>query len=528
MARRIKINRMHQLFCKNTNQTFNIFLLSFVTILALFLWQGHLGLSLSDEGFLWYGVQRVMQGEVPLRDFMSYDPGRYYWSAAIMSLWGVKGIVALRATVAVFQVIGLFIGLGLLLRNNVKPSLTWILLVVSTLLIWMFPSHKLFDISLSIILVGVFSFVIERPTVHRYFLAGLVVGLVAFFGKNHGIYGVLSSLGIISYLHVHRESNIGLISNFISWIIGVIIGYLPMLVLFAVAPGFATAFWKSILFVLELKTVVLPLPVPWPWLIGFEKVSAVEGVRGVFVGLFFIAIVIYSILGIVWAVRQRIKNNYISPVFVASAITSLSYVHCAYARADVPHLAQGIFPFLIGVYTVLDSQHGKVKWFGAALLCSASLLVMLPRLSGWQCYLVQQCIEVDVAGDKLNIDKKTANDLALLNKLAEQFAPNGRSFIAAPFLPGAYAALERKSPIWEIYPLTPRSEAFQLAEVEKIKIANPGFAIISDVKFDGREGLYFHNTHSIIEKYIRDNFEPLSDFTQNSAYQIYINKMILQ
>ncbi|NOT12374.1 MAG: hypothetical protein HOP23_11180 [Methylococcaceae bacterium] len=512
----------------NTDQIIKILLLSSGTILALFLWQGHIGFSLRDEGFLWYGAQRVMLGEVPVRDFMSYDPGRYYWSATFMSLWGDNGIVALRAAVAIFQAIGLFIGLVLLARNSAKLSLTWMLLVESTLLVWMFPSHKLFDITLSIMLVGVLAFLIESPSIYRYFLAGMVVGLVAVFGRNHGVYGVLGGFGVMGYLAVRRESNAGLMEAFASWVVGVVIGYLPMLVLIAVVPDFTAAFWESILFVFEIKTVGLPIPVPWPWLVPFGKVTLVEALRAVLVGSFFIAIVAYSVLGIAWAVRQRIKNNHVSPVFVASAFMALPYVHCAFARADVAHLAQGVFPFLIGVFTLLASQHGKIRWFAGVLLCSASLLVMLTRYPGWQCYLSHRCIEVDVGMDKLKIDQRTANDLALLNKLAERFAPSGRSFIAAPFWPGAYAALERKSPMWEIYPLIPRSQAFQLAEIERIKVANSGFAIILDLTLDGREDLYFRNTHPMIEQYIRDNFEPLSGYTENPTYQIYISKMIPQ
>ncbi len=43
---------------------------------AVFGWHGRLGLRLADGGFLWYGAVRAALGEIPLRDFQSYDPGR--------------------------------------------------------------------------------------------------------------------------------------------------------------------------------------------------------------------------------------------------------------------------------------------------------------------------------------------------------------------------------------------------------------------------------------------------------------------
>jgi len=204
---------------------------------------------------------------------------------------------------------------------------------------------------------------------------------------------------------------------------------------------------------------------------------------------------------------------------------ALPYAHYAYSRADISHLAPGVFPFLLGILALLANQPAKIKWSFATLLCGASLTVMLPAYPGWTCFVTKQCVQINVAGDKLDVDPKTAGNLMALNKLAEQFAPGDRTFIATPFWPGAYAALGRKSPMWEIYVLFPiRSIAFQQAEIERIKAANPAFVLIHDFPLDGREDLRFRNSRPIIFQYIRDNFKELNGYLGNSAFQLYVSK----
>ena len=83
-----------------------------------------------------------------------------------------------------------------------------------TLIVWMAEPYKLFDISLPVILVGVFSFLVEQPSKCRYFLTGLIVGLVAVFGRNHGLYGAIGSISVILYLITKRERGPSLITSF--------------------------------------------------------------------------------------------------------------------------------------------------------------------------------------------------------------------------------------------------------------------------------------------------------------------------
>ena len=83
-------------------------------VLALQILTVDVGLHMADEGFLWYGVRRTVAGEVPLRDFQAYDPGRYYWCALLAGpLAGPSGagVVALRWAVALFAAAGLALSL---------------------------------------------------------------------------------------------------------------------------------------------------------------------------------------------------------------------------------------------------------------------------------------------------------------------------------------------------------------------------------------------------------------------------------
>lgn len=505
------------------------FAFSLMSVLLLFYWQGWSDFSLNDEGFLWYGAQRVMLGEIPLRDFMSYDPGRYYWSAAFMLLLGGAGIIQLRLALAAFQVLALFAALSLLLRSqptrSKSQSAIWLLVSAMTLLVWMYPRHKLFDVGLSIFLIWVLAYLLERPEPWRYFLVGLAVGLAAVFGRNHSVYGALGSVTAMAWVACKPRSRPVAYTAIIPWGLGVALGFSPVLIAALVVRGFARALWEGVRFQFEMVTTNnIAVPVPWPWTLDFSALSLGDAARGTLIGLFFIACLLFGCAGLAWAFFARLTNRPVNPVFVSSACLALPYAHFAFSRAQIGHLAQGIFPFLIGTLSLLSSARAIVKWPFGVLLCLASGWMMLVYQPGWQCRSKELCVQTAISGSEIWVNAQTASDVALLRTLADEYAPGGRSFVAAPYWPGAYALMDRHSPMWEIYALLPRSAEFQDREIERIRSANPGFVVLVNSELDaGRDDLRFRNTHPLVQKFIEDNFDLLPN-APSADYQIFKNR----
>lgn len=503
-------------------QNLQLLTLAAVVVFALFAWQGNKGLNLWDEGFLWYGAQRVMHGDVPNRDFMSYDPGRYYWSAGFMHLCGNDGIMTMRLAAAVFQTLGLFFALWLIAQSTDRRDWGFLLLSAITIAVWMFPRHKLFDSSLSIFLIWAIAFLVRSPIGRIYFLTGVCVGLAAVFGRNHATYGMAGSLLAMLWLQTKRQEGPGTIRAFQLWVSGVVVGMTPLLAMAVLIPGYAKAYWEVTMWLTETKSTNLPLPVPWPWRVASGTLGPVS-ISNILTSLFFLSLLIFGVLSLVTLAWKKLRAETVSPGLAAAAFLSLPYAHYAFSRADVGHLALGIMPFLIGCLVLFADKSAKLKWPLVSLLCASSLISVFPNHPGWQCLVSKQWVKTEISGNMLIVDPGTASDVELLRKLESKYAPNGQNILITPFWPGAYALLKRKSPMWEIYALWPRPQAFEQAEIKRIKAAQPQLAFVIDVPLDSREELRFRNTHPLIWQYISDNFVKIPE-SPNPDYLIFRSK----
>ena len=174
------------------------------------------------------------------------------------------------------------------------------------------------------------------------------------------------------------------------------------------------------------------------------------------------------------------------------------------------------------MFVKIHLRHKQLHLFSQHVV---SLWVMQTFQPGWQCGSGKQCEDIEISGTHLKVDQGTAASIGLLRDLVEQYAPEGQSFIVTPFWPGAYPLFERKAPMWEIFALFPRSQAFEQAEIERIKAAQPAFAFILDIPLDGRDELRFRNTHPLINQYILDNFDRCDIFYCDNLYIFWTLQM---
>ena len=486
--------------------------------------QGRIGFDLADEGFLWYGVQRVMAGEVPVRDFMSYDPGRYYFAAALMSLFGDGGVVALRAVSALVQAVGIFVGLMLLVRAMSRRDMVLLVIAAMTLAAWNFEAHKQYDRTTAIALLASLALLASRPARGNYFLAGLILGLAAVFGRNHGLYGAIGSVLVLLYQAIDRVEGrfrIHVPGEIRYWFAGGVVGYAPVLLMIFFVNGFASAFLDDLLHILRSGTTNIPLPVPWPWRLALSQVSFGEALRLVVYGSLFGLLMFCSVAGLLLLGWARWAGRALAPLLVGAICLLPGYLHYAFSRADEFHLAVAMPPLLIALLFILSTNRRSVALAGAATLFAISLLVTHSRHpiieECRQSSFVSGCVSMTIGDDELKIRANIAQMIRVIRQWAAE-TPADRNLLVLPLWPGIYPVLGTTSPVWELYGVMPRSEEFQRREIQRIRAARPGMILLNNIALDNRPELTYSNTHRLITQYIVQNYV---EVTRLGVYHLF-------
>lgn len=177
-----------------------------------------------DEGIIAYGAVRVLQGELPYRDFWTqYSPGQFYLVAGFFKFFGANIMVERWCDIIIRVLLALmFMAMSARLTNWKLALPTWVFAVL-WLNFYVFFGYPIFP-ALTFALASIYTLL--RGLTCRRFLcaAGILMGLCFIFRHDMAVYLCLSQMcgALIVILHKRGAPN-----SFIKHIISISKGMLP-------------------------------------------------------------------------------------------------------------------------------------------------------------------------------------------------------------------------------------------------------------------------------------------------------------
>jgi hypothetical protein len=485
-------------------------LLSAAVSLTVFSLQWRYGFNLGDEGWLWYVSQRTVLGDVPLRDFFSYDPGRYYWSAAVFKLLGRTGFFEQLLANYLFAIIGLVLAYLAMFRAGLSRS--WrisILLLLGVVL--GFPRHKIYEQTLSLIAVAAIAFLFAAPQrLKRWLLLGFMIGLTAFVGRNSGVFCSIAAAIALVLLRIRGQSPpvtrvLGAVAA------GIAIGYSPLLLMIVGVHGFASPFWSSILMTPSWSW---SLPVPFPWHVHLRGLHGIDLLQARAVSWLCVAVpVTYAFL--LWrAVRSKAELDGAEWLSVAASAAGAGFLVHAFYTADFFHIAQGVVPFVIaaGAFSAHLWRTAARRWSltvfcGLAFLVLACWLPMEPLVQHLRT-APESVEQIRIDGRLFEVEAAQAEVMKTVAAAFRRCGPDDGKFMAAPYYPGLYAFLNTRAPFWDTYYLWPRSDQAQQAHIDALRQNRTALILLNPKSaMNGRENLELVRTYPRLVEYIAGHYQ---------------------
>lgn len=483
------------------NASLRSFLLCFVLgagVSAFFLWQlhGSYGFNLADEGFFWYGAQKTVHGEVPGLDFRAYEPGRYYWAAAVFKALANNSNKSARISSTLFGSLsfGLIVGFLVTTRKGVSgvKALLAVVFFSATLSVWTFPYYRITDV-----VAPCFAFVLclqlyANRHLSTSFFAGIGLGALMFFGRNHALYALVGVLVILLYLQLLEKQIIKSGKRFMLGIAGMLIGLSPFLLLAYGRPHYIPEISQQWLEVLSSGKTNLPLPWPLPWQTISAGMSLTEADGHLIIGILFFSLFAIGLGATAFSALAAIRGTAIPPGFAAMTASTAGYLHYAIDRADMEHIGPAFMPVLLGMFLFI--LHPRQRPF---LSLVGVFLVLLPttRVAARQ-QSAYHCIRRTIPCEPLAVDNHTTvitSSQTARKTNSALLAIGGADFLALPAYPSLYAMTGIRSPIWDIYSVWPQSISIQQIAIKSIRSRSIAVVILNNTAFGSDSSLELTN-----------------------------------
>ena len=322
-----------------------VLLLLFALAIAYPRWNA--GMDWRDEGLLAYGAVRVMNGEVPQRDFVSVQPPlSFYTAAGIFKLCGAS-LVSLRALgLSIFLVFPLLVyGVG---RNFMGPVLSFAAAVPACILGLPYcnfvPLAMWQGIFASLTAALVFLPAIFSTRQWVAFPAGVLATVSLFLRQDQAVYTMVSIVALMVALAFARSDSVSVTKlkrALLLWLAGIAIVLIPAIVVCWSVGALPEMFRQLILFPFTTyrKTSALPFPRFTVWQ-SITKTAVVL--------LFYLPPIVQAIVAL-YVIRSVISRRFgrREAVLAFLVIWSALFYLQVIVRSDFTHLVITLSPFFL-------------------------------------------------------------------------------------------------------------------------------------------------------------------------------------
>ena len=439
------------------------------------------GLSLADEGFLWFGVSQHIQGKRAIRDFYAYLPGRYMLAAPLYRLW--PSIRSIRWSMTVFLCLT-FVSISVIFKVTLGP--TPYLLILGTLLgLTTRPRHKRIDATVAALLSAMLGLHLTANSIWISLSFGFVTALVLVINSNHFLYWTFGSA--LSFVILLPSPSLW--ELLLSFLLGLSLGLTLCSFLLFPSTG---PLWKFLMQEFSdirrrgstqgrYKTSLPSFRKNWR--------SGASWITRVYTILFYLYLPFLCLLAVVSLMHAP---NETSLLVLGALFAAFAYFHHAVGRADIDHFVQILGPgccaitIVLSVDTIPLEIRALALFFGIGLVfsCYPFIPALRPRSHK------TRRTRINEAGDDLFLSEPERHLVIAVRRL-ERIAALGFPVFFAPHFPGAYALLGIEAPTWSSFLLHNDGRSSDVAVCEDLEEKAVAGALISHLGIDDRDDLKF-------------------------------------
>jgi len=455
-------------------------------------------IDFGDEGFLAYGAVRVMEGQLPCRDFVTLQPPLSFYSvAATFKILGTS-LVSLRVLgLALHLAIALLV--YVLTRQLARPPMALAAALPATVLglpyFCFVPSAVWHGVVAA--LVAAFCALRAAATERRgWAVAGGIATMLTILSRQDlGFYLLIALAVFILALRFASKATPGVAGRRLvsAWAASAAALAVPLGLYWTASGALPFMFRQLVWFPLTRYAETSSLPMPR---LGFDQPPEA----------FLLALLFYlppAVVGVtaIWllvsAVRKRFRQEHARVGFIA-ALSLLFYVQVL-VRSDVFHLMITLAPFFVLCGCVLDRASGllerrigklvgsEARWTSCvaeqavllvAVSCAALFVwftapILLPRLDP-----DARTLSIDRGGVFLSPGR--ASGIESVKEAIQYYAEPDRSILCLPYQPMFYFLAERRNPTrWNYIWPGDQSEEDHRALIEQAREDPPAIVVVA-------------------------------------------------